>query len=189
MQFEVEQKFRVENIEDVRDHAETLGAAFAPPMTQIDQYFAHPARDYSETDEALRIRRVADQNVVTYKGPKLDATTKTRRELELPIEAGDEGAERFGQLLLALGFTPVAEVSKRRHSARLKWRDKSIEIALDDVGSLGWFVELEVLADETELDTARAAIASLAIKLGLTDNERAGYMELLFQAKGSAPPR
>ena len=44
-----------------------------------------PCRDFAQTDEALRIRTVGDTSFVTYKGPKLDATTKTRRELELPL--------------------------------------------------------------------------------------------------------
>ena len=84
------------------------------PIVQSDQYFAHPARDFAQTDEALRIRTVGDTSFVTYKGPKLDATSKTRRELELPLAASDPDGSQFAELLAALGFTPVAIVRKQR---------------------------------------------------------------------------
>src|ERR1700688_1176895 len=103
MHFEVEQKFRI------REPAAWLANLKArhglgEPEVQVDRYYAHPARDFAQTDEALRIRRIGQANYVTYKGPKLDTTTKTRRELELPLAPGDAGAAGFAELLEALGF-------------------------------------------------------------------------------------
>ena len=85
-----------------------------PAIGQSDRYFAHPSRDFARTDEALRIRTVGASSFVTYKGPKIDVTTKTRRELELPLDPGDADGSQFAELLTALGFTPVAVVRKQR---------------------------------------------------------------------------
>src|SRR5262249_34999461 len=147
---------------------------------QLDRYFNHPSRDFAQTDEALRLRQVGQSNFITYKGPKLDATTKTRREIELPLPAGDEMLKHYAELLTALGFRPVAEVHKTRRQVHLAWQGREIEIALDNVTGLGDFIELELSTDETDIESAKGAIASLAAELGLTDSERRSYLELLL---------
>ena len=106
MHLEVEQKFKVASLAAVREQLLALGAEFGEPLDQADTYFAHPARDFAQTDEALRLRRVGGQTWVTYKGPKLDLATKTRHELELPLPAGSDAFERHSELLAALGFRP-----------------------------------------------------------------------------------
>jgi len=149
-------------------------------VEQVDQYFAHPVRDFARTDEALRIRRVGEHNVITYKGPKIDATTKTRREIELPLAAGGEAAEEFAELLVALGFRPVATVRKTRTAYALTWQSRPVEVALDSVDGLGTFVEIEAAAaGKSELDSARDAVTSLAAELGLESSERRSYLEML----------
>ena len=183
MHFEVERKFRVTDAAEVQRRLEQLGARFEPPIEQSDLYFAHPARDFAQTDEALRIRRVGERNFVTYKGPKVDPTTKTRRELELPLSPGAAAALDFGDLLTALGFRPVREVRKTRRIASVPWQGQHVEAALDEVAGLGQFVELEIQAEQAELNSARAALAALAAALGLTGDERRSYLELLLAAE------
>ena len=61
MNYEVEQKFRVNDMLAVEHALRRLGAHIEPPQLQVDCYFAHPARDFAKTDEALRIRRVGEQ--------------------------------------------------------------------------------------------------------------------------------
>src|SRR5688572_12433222 len=107
MQYEVEQKHRVEDVAALVAQLVQRGVTLDPPVTQADQYFSHPARDFAKTDEALRIRTAGECSFVTYKGPKLDTTTKTRRELELPLHPEDAEGTKFAELLAALGFRPV----------------------------------------------------------------------------------
>src|SRR3954464_1627785 len=102
MQFEVEQKHRVDDERSLLERLAERGVEIGPPVEQSDKYFAHPCRDFSQTDEALRIRTVGEQSFVTFKGPKIDTTTKTRREIELPLDAGDPRGEKFGELLESL---------------------------------------------------------------------------------------
>lgn len=178
MSLEVEQKFRVSDHADIIARLTQLGATSHGEYEQRDTYYAHPARDFASTDEALRIRRVGEQSFITYKGPKLDATTKTRREIELTIAS----PEQFGELLAALGFSPVADVVKLRRVMTIERESFSVEVALDKINGLGNFVELEVTAETADFDAARAQIAQVASELGLTDNERRSYLELLLAA-------
>ena len=77
MAFEVEQKFRTSKLSSLRNRLASAGATASGEIEQADTYYSHPQRDFAATDEALRLRRVGDANYFTYKGPKLDATTKT----------------------------------------------------------------------------------------------------------------
>lgn len=180
MTFEVEQKFPVSDEKALRTRLESAGAVLGEPRREDDLYFAHPARDFARTDEALRLRTTGTQHRITYKGPKLDATTKTRREIELPLVA--ESAARWPELLQALGFRPVAHVRKARAKAHLRWQDRDVEIALDEVEQVGTYVELELVCEELELDATRASIVALAEFLGLQGSERRSYLELLLES-------
>lgn len=180
MHFEVEQKFRVTSFTGIRAGLEQLGVASQPAIEQVDIYFNHPARDFAETDEALRLRRVGERNCVTYKGPKSDLETKTRREIELSIEPAEAGFEQFSELLVALGFARVAEVRKRRTVFSIAWKGWPVVVALDEVDSLGRFVEVELTCDESHLDEARRTLSELVKGLKLTKSERRSYLELLL---------
>ena len=165
-----------------REKLGSIGAAVAGEVEQADTYFAHPQRDYAATDEALRLRKVGEKNFVTYKGPKLDTTTKTRTEIEIPIEQGQFGRAQGEALLEALGFQPVAEVVKIRQTYHLDRGGQSVEIALDTVTGLGTFVELEIGVDsQTAVAPAREMLAQLAGQLGLEHNERRSYLQLLLE--------
>ena len=185
MHFEVEQKFPVADLAAVERRLQALGAVPEGVVEQVDRYFAHPTRDFARTDEALRLRQVGDENHITYKGPKLDAATKTRREIELPLAAGAEQAAQWQSLLEALGFVPAAIVHKTRRRLRLVWQGATVEAALDEVTDVGRYVELELSADEGSLDEARTQIQALARELGLSGSERRSYLELLLAARGS----
>lgn len=184
MTYEVEQKFRLADRTAVESRLQALGCQIEPAIEQVDSYFAHPARDFGQTDEALRMRRTGSKNFVTYKGPRIDATTKTRREIDLALPAGRDYAKQFQALLEALGFRLVADVHKLRRKGWLPWQGAQIEISLDEVTGVGSFVELEVIADEAEVETAKQGVASLATQLGLSDAERRSYLELLLSAAG-----
>lgn len=183
MQFEVEQKHRIGDAAELVSRLAERGVKLAPAIEQADQYFAHPSRDFATTDEALRIRTVGGKSYITYKGPKLDPTTKTRRELELPLDASDHDGSRFAELLCALGFTEVAIVRKWRRQFRLGHAGHDVEGALDDVDGVGKFVELELLACEAGLEEAKRCISTLAAELDLGPSERRSYLEMFLERR------
>lgn len=185
MPIEVELKYPVGDLREIESRLLALGAGLTAPCLEADMYFCHPARDFAATDEALRIRRVGQASFITYKGPKLDRTTKTRQEIDLPLPAEPAGAEAFAGLLEALGFRPLAEVRKRRRKARVWWQGRQVEVSLDEVERLGTFVELELLAQAEQTEQAKACVLSLAERLGLSHSERRSYLELLLAGQGA----
>lgn len=184
MRYEVEMKFPVAEMASLESRLVELGATISAAQSEVDVYFAHPVRDFARSDEALRIRRKRSQNYLTYKGPKIDATTKTRREIDLPLPPDEATAQAWTGLLDALGFTVAGEVRKSRRKAKIVWQGRAIEVSLDDVVRVGTYIELELITDADDLDAARACIGSLAAELGLTGSERRSYLELLTERSG-----
>src|SRR3954471_13652009 len=158
MRYEVEQKHVVADESHLFERLAERGVEVGPRVEQVDRYFAHPCRDFSKTDEALRIRSVGDRSFVTFKGPKIDTTTKTRQEIELPLDAGDRDGAKFGELLESLGFKPVAVVRKRRRKFEVDFEGSKVEGALDEVENVGQYVELELMSDEAGLEEAKRVI-------------------------------
>lgn len=179
--YEVEQKHFVPDERALFERLAERGVQVGPVVEQSDRYFAHPCRDFSQTDEALRIRTVGDKNFVTFKGPRLDTTTKTRRELELPLDASDADGLQFIELLQLLGFRPVAVVRKRRRKFEIAAGDRRVEGALDEVEHVGTYAELELIADESGLDEAKRIISNLATELELGPSERRSYLEMMLE--------
>ena len=194
MSYEVEQKFRVDDLAAIRVRLEQFGATQGETCDQSDSYFRHPVRDFAATDEAFRLRRSGSSGVLTYKGPKLDATTKTRVEHETRLADGTANLATADAMLQALGFAPTAVVAKRRETWSFPGVGGPIEVALDEVVGVGTFVELELAvaepdarSAEPELDAARTNLAAAAAALGLDPgrSERRSYLELLL---ASGPP-
>lgn len=180
MRYEVEMKFPVAEMAALESRLAACGATISQAQTEVDVYFAHPARDFAQTDEALRIRRKGQSNFITYKGPKIDPTTKTRHEIDLPLPPGEETAQAWTGMLIALGFAAVGEVRKSRRKAQVLWQGRSVEASLDEIERLGTFAELELVVESEGLEAARACITSLATHLGLEQSERRSYLELLL---------
>ena len=188
MALEVERKYRIGDSKAIRKRVESLGGRWAEGITQSDQYFAHPVRDFAATDEALRIRSAGHENVITYKGPKIDRDSKTREEIEVEIGSGENVARDSGKIFERLGFKTVLTVTKSRSIAEVSWLGCEVEVALDEVTGAGLFVELETQSAGSELEVAKECIRTLAAKLGLSeaDQERRSYLELVLGTQGKA---
>ena len=178
---EVEMKFRVQDWSAVVAKLADWSAVPAPVRKDTDHYFNAPDRDFAQTDEAVRIRRIGTANLFTYKGPKLDSATKTRTEIELPLADGPGPATDAVRFLSALGYRPVAVVSKTRQVYKFERYGFKVEVCLDDVGAVGRYVEVEVMAEPDKMEAAKAAVQQTAADLGLTDHERRSYLRLLLE--------
>jgi adenylate cyclase, class 2 len=179
MQYEVEQKYAVSDRGILELHLDNLGIVWGETVQQRDAYYNHPARDFAQTDEAIRIRTSGGKRCITYKGPRIDKTTKTRQEIEIPLgtRLTSDTAE---QLLVALGFTYVAVVEKTRCTGTLTWQDLSLTIAIDEVAGLGTYIEIELMASEETLSTAQDVVQQAARELQLQGSIRVGYLDLLL---------
>ncbi|MDA0808535.1 MAG: class IV adenylate cyclase [Planctomycetota bacterium] len=185
MQYEVELKFRLdEKAESIVARLLEFGATEIGEVRQADHYFNHPVRDFATTDEALRIRSVGDQNWLTWKGPKLDQQTKTRREIEPALGDGSQTADEIAEVLTILGFHSVAVVRKVRRRFGIERGGRHFELAFDRVDGVGEFLEVELLAEKVDLKSAQQALKSLCGEIGLEDSavERKSYLRMLLES-------
>ncbi len=162
---EVEAKFRLK--EGVLEKIEGIARLYED-KEEIDVYLSHPCRDFAKTDEALRIRQ-EKRIKVTYKGPKIDAETKSREEVNVEVSSFNETLRLFE----FLGFKKFRTVKKRRKIYRLE----GAIICVDSVEGLGDFIEIEV---EGGLEK-KEEIFRIAGMLGYSRDEsiRLSYLELL----------
>ena len=140
----------------------------------LDLYFNSPFSDFAQTDEALRIRIKEEGTHLTYKGPKLDSETKSRRELTVRVD----DANALELILESVGFFRAAVVKKKR----TKYALGEAVLAVDDVEGLGTFIEVELSGDEDWQAQKRTALEILA-KLGLAESIRKSYLELLNESE------
>lgn len=186
MQYEVEQKYRIDGqSETMVARLLELGAKAMGDIRQSDHYFNHPVRDFATTDEALRIRSVGEQNWLTWKGPKIDQKTKTRREIEPALGDGARTAEEISEVLTILGFHSVEIVRKLRKQFELVRRSRRFEFAVDFVDDVGEFLEVELLAEQEELVAAQQSLKDLCDELGLAESSivRKSYLGMLLERR------
>ncbi|MCK9152437.1 class IV adenylate cyclase [Methanobacterium alcaliphilum] len=174
---EVEVKAKVNGFEEVKKNLDEIGALNIGSEHQEDTYFNAPHRDFAKTDEALRIRKIpAGEEVkifITYKGAKIDESSKTRKEYEVEVE----NADITRQIFESLSFKPVETVIKDREIYEL---DEFI-ITLDTVFNVGTYMEIEKdLIEGQDFDKTLEDIFKLYNRLGITRGfERRSYLELL----------
>ncbi|MDH5020056.1 class IV adenylate cyclase [Halobacterium rubrum] len=202
--YEVEVKVPADH-DAVRTALADAGAQRVETVAQSDTYYDAPHRDFAETDEAFRLRtvatavqgfqrsdddlaahvdavlsgdaRAAGETRVTYKGPLVEAESKTREEFETTVGDADEMAA----VLDGLGFEPAADVRKIREKHELD----GFTVLLDAVEGVGDYVEIETdVETEAEVEAAREAAYEVLRDLGLdpTDQLRTSYLGLRLGA-------
>lgn len=185
MTFEVEQKFYVDDLEALERRLQEIGAVEARCEQHADSYFNHPERDFVETREALRVRRIDGAPLITYKGPKLPGDIKARREMEWRLDPGDADGSQTEELLQILSFRPVATVTKRRRHFTMPDPWAGFGVMIDEVSSLGLFAEIELTVDDaSEVESARDRIRWASKELGLKRSESRSYLTMCLEAGG-----
>jgi len=175
--YEIEVKVRVPHSE-IKDRMIQDGAVFVGAEKQNDIYFNSPMRDFSETDEALRIRSVNGKGEITYKGKKIDTVSKTRPEYNSPVDE-----KEMTNILQSLGFFVSGAVRKRREI--YKWNQ--FVIGLDSIDELGEFAEVESdlrdAAGKEEIQTEIDRIFEFLGKYGIRkeDSITTSYLEMVLE--------
>ncbi len=150
-----------------------IKAKFLGKRKEIDIYFLHPLRDFSESKEALRVRKTSDGKFfLTYKkigkGP-----FKSRKELEVEVSDGNT----LITILEALGFKKFLQIEKERKEYLTK---ENIKLCLDNVKDLGLFLEIEVMNSDPE--KSKRKILDLIKNLGIKSNLITySYLELFIK--------
>lgn len=180
--WEVELKFHLDDSSAVETKLREMGFMECEVQQHEDQYFRHPCRDFTVTDEAFRLRTINSTAMLTYKGPRLAGPVKTREEIELAIEGAE--VEAWKLLIGKLGFTPVPAVRKLRRVFRgdNKGPDADLVLTLDQVEQLGNFAEVEIVVSDPQLlASAENRILQLAKSLGLEKVQPKSYLVMLLE--------
>lgn len=160
--YEVEVKVAAD-LAAVAERLDELGATQTSDVVQVDTYYDAPHRNFAETDEALRVRRETrageTEARITYKGPLVEAESKTREEFETAVDDG----ETVDIIFEKLGFAPAATVEKDRRC----YRYDGYTVTLDAVEGVGEFVEVETETDEDGVERAREGAYDVLRELGL----------------------
>ena len=186
--YEVEVKLPLIDKDAMKEAIQQLGGIETNSEMQVDDYYDHPCRSFSETDESIRVRhrtRTEGQSLsktghtpveLTYKGPKIDNTTKTR--IEYTVDLPD--SESIAQILLNTGFKLVAKIVKHRAFFKIE----GITASLDTVTDVGSYIEFELMAygkDEMKKASGiRDDITEVAF-MDETDMVRESYLELYLE--------
>ena len=167
---EIEVKCYCDDDENVKKLLSEIGAQFINKRFESDIYFNHPAKNFGDSDEALRLRTIGERTIITYKGPKVSKITKARIEHETEVQ----DYHSMKNILLSLGFIESGVVKKERYI----YSFNGMEISIDYVDGLGIFVEIEKIGELK--DEIEKEILNTAERLGLTKFERRSYLELKY---------
>ncbi|MDL2235230.1 class IV adenylate cyclase [Christensenellaceae bacterium OttesenSCG-928-L17] len=184
---EIEIKAKADNHAELVKNLLLRGFCKEHTLRERDTYFNGVDRNFKQTDEALRLRSTEKlasgerHAAITYKGPKIDNVSQTRKEYEVCVGDGP----RMQDLLMALGYAPVLTVQKER----AYYTRGDITACVDEVEGLGSFVELEIVAEESAAsDEAVETLFILLEALGISRAActRKSYLEMLLHKLGRA---
>ncbi|MBD3185679.1 class IV adenylate cyclase [Candidatus Bathyarchaeota archaeon] len=184
LNLEIEVKMKIGSIEVMEKRLITNGAKYCCNLVHEDHYFDTPPvmDSFRKTDEALRVRISrnetdgTEQTHLTFKGKKIDATTKSREEINLQVSDGT----KIREILKKLSFQEVIVIRKER----VVYSKGDISITLDEVQFLDdAYMELEIIADEDMVESTRERLFSFMKALGFhrDDSERRSYLELVLE--------
>ncbi|MFX1493911.1 MAG: class IV adenylate cyclase [Promethearchaeota archaeon] len=190
---EVEIKVAISNPVSLEENLKKLDGIYVISLDHEDTYFNMPRklRNFKKTDEALRLRKSIEFNkndkenttvirsFITYKGKKIDQTTKTREEIEVEIK----NFEKMKKLFENLGFREIFTVKKERKLYDFNFKNEKIEVLIDFLPILNQnFMEAEVIVEsKEEIPPIRAKLFEFLKKFGISksDSIRESYLELI----------
>lgn len=154
---EVETKVRIKNVDALRKKIKKI-ARFVKKETRSDDYFAlrRKFRRHGYPKKAFRIRQKPDKYEVNFKKWQTkywDKQVVVKQEFEFVLK-DKENVDNLLALFKDLGF--VEWVKKRKTSeSYVHKKDKRIIIEINHVMHLGYFMEIEYLAQASEMNKAK----------------------------------
>jgi adenylate cyclase, class 2 len=159
-------------------------AKFVSSSSEIDKYFNPTHRSFLKKvhpTEYLRVRFSGSNGSITYKNVYLNKKGERTHSNEHESEVSDPSS--VVQILKDLDFDNFLTVEKDREEYIY---NNIFEVDLDKVKGLGYFIEVESVANEGGVAAAIKRVRDFAQKLGLNPNkpDMKGYVIALMEKKG-----
>ena len=174
---EIEIKAYLKDKEAILEKLAELGCVLSDPITQSDTVFVQkvgPLDIYLSNGLFPRIRRTGDgRTIFTVKKPvSLDALTKLEAEMEV------SDANALKNALEMMGYQESNTVKKIRRKGHIG----EFEICIDEVESLGTFIEVERMS-EMDVERIRTEIETFLRSLGVPQEDETvkGYDILMIE--------
>ena len=173
---EVEIKAKVSGFAEIQSNLTKLGCVFSKPSIQKDRIYLPIGVEFPDKTEGTlfaRIRNSDGKHIFTLK--KQLETEFENIEHELVIDSPDQANE----MLKLLGFHEILCVSKKR----IKGKHDNMEICLDDVEGLGFFVEVEKMTTEKDTERIKKELFEFLETLGIKKDDQVfkGYATLIYE--------
>lgn len=154
----------MKRLEEITLRLVDLGAEFIKEVFEVN--YQHRGGEMDERGATLRLRKIGDFTVLTYK-EKVKTDNGTKRKIEFETSVSDVDAAEH--IIERLGYRLTAVYEKRRKY----WKLGEVEVVLDEL-PFGLYMEIEGTED---------AISKAAKKLGLKDveYEPRGYPRLTIK--------
>ncbi|MBU2052958.1 MAG: class IV adenylate cyclase [Nanoarchaeota archaeon] len=182
---EVETKVRIKDVKALREKIKKI-AKFEKKEARGDDYFAlhRKFRRHSYPKKAFRIRKKPDKFEVNFKKwltKYWDDEVVVKQEFEFILK-DKEQVENLLALFKDLGFVEWIKKRKTSESYTHK-KDKRIVIEINKVEHLGYFMEIEYLAQPSEMEKAKKKIHETLKELGIDkkDIDNTGYTKMLWE--------
>lgn len=171
---EIEVKVSVRNPNEARERALSLGK-FVKKEKKIDDYYTlENLRSFPK--KSLRIRKADGHYVINFKKPEgYKKGVWAKKEVEFQTT----NIEDFLRLIGDFGFKKWVSKEKECESFEIR---KNFHIELNNVKGLGWFIEIEYLAEPGEIEKARKEVYEVLKKLGYSKKDaiKEGYTKQLW---------
>jgi predicted adenylyl cyclase CyaB len=182
---EVETKIKLKDSEvpEFRKNIKKIGI-FEKKCEKIDNYFAIQRKSKKYPKKAFRIRSLGDKYQINFKRPLKKFWTKeivVKHEFEFYLKGKSE-RDSLIELFQDLGFTKWIEKIKFNETYLWK-KDKRVSIEINKVKNLGYFIEIEYLVQENEIEKAKSSIKKVLKELNIRPEQinNKGYTKMLWE--------
>ncbi|RMD67735.1 class IV adenylate cyclase [Candidatus Pacearchaeota archaeon] len=171
---EVESKVRVNDVRQVRKKIRALARLKKKVMKIDDYYTLEDARKYPK--KSLRIRKNGKVYEINFK-KRINYRGGVHAKKETEFRVSDIAG--FLELIKDFGFKKWIRKEKYSEIYEIEPR---FHIELNRVKKLGWFLEIEYLANPSEIEMARRRVEKVMSALGIKRKEivKEGYTKLLW---------
>lgn len=149
MAIETEKKFNLssDQREQVLGNLKELGAKYI--REDFEENTLYSGGTLSEKGAVLRLRRIGDKTILTYK-QRIENAADVKQQIEYETVVGK--AEEMEMIIESLGFEKALVYEKRRQT----WQFRSVEVVVDELpfgqymeieGSITGIAEVEMLLD------------------------------------------